>query len=274
MQIIQHHPNENLNKRIELALSLIIPINRILLKYFLNSIEYENKSDGSMVSIADITVEMFLKNKINSIFNQDCIISEETNEISGSTNYTWTIDPIDGTLSFVSGVPFYSCLISIIYKNTPVFGLAIFPSMDEYIFGIAGLGTFWKKPGNKTYIKISTFNQNESIERLVWGYTDLKFFNSPKLQELFSKLQNQFKYNRSWGDAYGHILVATNRLGLMIDPNPYLKLWDIAPLLPIVQEAGGYNIVLPEKTDIFQASGLISCHNDKFYTLLMNYFNE
>jgi fructose-1,6-bisphosphatase/inositol monophosphatase family enzyme len=268
-----YHRNTDLNERIEFALSLIEPTGRMLLGYFLSGVSYGNKSDGSVVSKADTAVEIFLKNEISRLFAFDRIISEETDERSGSSEYTWTIDPIDGTLSFVSGVPFYACLISIIYQETPVFGLAIFPSMDEYVFGIEDLGTFWKKQGCEAHTKISHVASRESVEKLVWGYTDLKFFNTPHLQKLLSQLKCQFQYSRSWGDAYGHILVATQRIGLMVDPSPCLKLWDISPLLPIVQNAGGRTLTLPMQSDLFQASGLISCHSDKMHTFLIDFFN-
>ena len=268
-----YHHNTDLNERIEFALSLISPINRMLLGYFLSGVAYGNKADGSVVSKADTAVEIFLKNEISRLFTFDRIISEETDERSGSSDYTWTIDPIDGTLSFVSGVPFYACLISIIYQEMPVFGLAIFPSMDEYVFGINDLGGFWKKQGCESPIKISRTKPNESVERLVWGYTDLKFFDTPHLQKLLSQLKCHFQYSRSWGDAYGHILVATRRIGLMVDPNPCLKLWDISPLLPIVQNAGGRTLTLPIKSNLFQSSGLTSCYSDTMHQFLIDFFN-
>jgi histidinol-phosphatase len=142
----------------------------------------------------------------------------------------WIIDPVDGTFSFVHGVPLYAVLISLEIDAEPVLGVANFPALGEIVYAARGLGCFWN--GEPAHVSSTQFLNEALLLATDFGSCDEQGFG-PAIRAL----QGKAHARRTCGDAYGHVLVATGRADIMLDP--LMNVWDCAALLPILEEAGG-----------------------------------
>jgi len=202
----------------------------ITLRHYQGSFLPESKADNSFVTIADREAEAHLRTRITAAFPDDSILGEEEGEQSGSSNRRWILDPIDGTYSFVHGVPLYAVLIGLEFEAEPIVGVVNLPALSELIYAARGLGCFWNgKPA-----RVSSTN---SLDQALLLSTDFGMCERYGFGPAAEALQRRVNERRTWGDAYGHILVATGRADIMLDP--VMNVWDCAPLLPILDEAGG-----------------------------------
>ncbi len=200
------------------------------LNYFGKAVEIIEKSDASPVTIADREAEMIIRNKIEEFFPEHSIIGEEFGKKETSSAITWVLDPIDGTKSFINGVPLYTTLIGILVDNVPVIGVIFAPATGEIAYATKGLGAFYNhKP---TKVRPCT-----SITSATFYTTELSHIKAEGYWSFFETIHDQCKLHRTWGDAYGHMKVAAGQADLMFDP--LLNIWDAAALLPIIEEAGG-----------------------------------
>src|SRR5947209_7315874 len=202
----------------------------ITLRYFRRSLDAERKADGSFVTVADREAEKFLRAEIARRFPADAIIGEEEGEQTGTTNRRWIIDPIDGTYSFVHGVPFYGVLIGLEIADEPAVGVVNIPVLDELIKAARGQGWYW----NGELARVSTTGAMADALLLATDFGTCARYGFGAAAD---ELQQRFGARRTWGDCYGHVLVATGRADCMLDP--VMNVWDCAPLLPIIEEAGG-----------------------------------
>ena len=198
----------------------------ITLRYFRRTTA-ELKTDGSFVTAADRESERYLRAGIEERFPEDAILGEEEGEKGGSSGRRWIIDPIDGTFSFVHGVPLYGVLIGLEIDGEPVLGVTNIPALNEIVYAARGCGCYWN--GERARVSSTAFLSNAlllSTEFNMYGFT-----------EAVGRLQGRVATRRTWGDCYGHLLVATGRADIMLDP--MMNIWDCAALLPILEEAGG-----------------------------------
>jgi histidinol-phosphatase len=144
-------------------------------------------------------------------------------------SHRWVLDPIDGTHSFVHGVPFYGVLVGLEIDQIPLVGACYFPALDDMIAGAKGLGCFWN--GRRATVSRATALRDACV-----AYTDARHIGQ-RLGAQWKGLLTDTALQRGWGDGYGHCLVATGRADLMLDPR--MHAWDCAALIPILQEAGG-----------------------------------
>lgn len=200
------------------------------LKYFKKDFEVISKADDSPVTIADRETEQIIREEILKRYPDHGIIGEEfgrTNEVS---NIQWVLDPIDGTKSFIHGVPFYTTLIGIMIDNEPVVGVINAPALDELCAAGIGLGATL----NDEPISV---RKTEHLHESTFLVTEIRRFRDCGMEEEFQHLMTETKLHRTWGDAYGHMMVAIGRADIMFDPE--LNIWDAAALLPVLKEAGG-----------------------------------
>ncbi|MBM3967429.1 MAG: hypothetical protein FJ308_20590, partial [Planctomycetes bacterium] len=131
-------------KRIEFGLRLATEASRVTLKYFrTDSFRVERKNDRSPVTLADKQAEETVRKLLESYYPDDAILGEEFGGIAGTTPFEWIIDPIDGTKSFISGVPLYSTLVGLTYRSQPVLGVISIPALGELILGVQGFGAWY-----------------------------------------------------------------------------------------------------------------------------------
>lgn len=203
---------------------------KITLEYFQTGTPVERKADTSPVTLADRRAEEALRERIQAHFPGHGILGEEFGELPGSTPYRWILDPLDGTRSFIQGVPLYGVLLGLEYAGRAVLGVAHFPALEETAYAAKGEGCYWN--GRRAAVS--------AVDRLpeaVLLATDVASLYTEGRGRAFEALQAQTGLLRTWGDCYGHLLVATGRAEIMLDS--IMNIWDCAALQPILEEAGG-----------------------------------
>lgn len=224
-------PSKNeLNELLEFALALARGAGDLTLKYFRRQPETSTKADGSYVTIADREAESYLRRQIAERFPDDGVLGEEEGEHKGRSGRRWIVDPIDGTFAFVHGVPFYGVLIALEIDGEPAVGVVNIPALNELVGAATGLGCFL----NGSPARVSSKSSLADSLLLATDFSACGRYGFGRAAEL---LQARARSSRTWGDCYGYVLVATGRAEVMLDP--VMNLWDCAPLLPIMEEAGG-----------------------------------
>lgn len=203
---------------------------QVALRHFKSALDVEVKHDGSPVTIADRGAEQRAREWIASRFPTDGIAGEELGVERPEAPRRWIIDPIDGTKSFVHGVPLWGTLIAVAEEEDVIAGAAYFPALDEMLAAAFERGAWWN--GTRCHV-----SQIASVEKATALTTDHRFLRTPERQPGWTRLANRAAIARDWGDCYGYLLVATGRAEVMIDG--VLADWDTAALYPAIVEAGG-----------------------------------
>jgi len=228
--------SESLLTRYQVARQIALEAGDLTLTHFRTSgLQVERKADDSPVTVADREAETLLRERIAEHFPEDGIVGEEYPERIGTTGYRWILDPIDGTKSFVSGVPLYGTLIGVTLDEEPQIGVINVPALNELVYAAIGQGA-WCVSGGQPPVacKVST---QASLRDGIFLTTDIDSFSQRGGLPVFETLEKRSRMTRTWGDCYGYVLVATGRAEVMVDPA--LNVWDAAALLPILQESGG-----------------------------------
>ena len=189
----------------------------------------ETKADASPVTAADRGAEELMRARIAKKFPAHGIIGEEFGTERADAEFVWVLDPIDGTKSFITGVPLWGTLIALLHRGQPVLGAIHQPILKQLVVG----------DGTTT-----TFNGHTVHTRRCTRVEDATLLTSDPLNPAkhqngaaFDALARRAKLVRTWGDCYGYLLVTSGQADAMLDPimNP----WDIAALVPIIRGAGG-----------------------------------
>lgn len=207
------------------------------LKYFGSQVlQVDAKSDDSPVTIADREAESLARELISARFAADTVQGEEFAEQAGDSRYRWVIDPIDGTKSFICGVPLYSTLLAIEKDEIPIAGVILIPALGELVVAADGLGC-WHRSGLGRDWTRARVSEKTKLSEAVFVTSQVDSFADRGAGAGYLGLQEQSWITRSWGDGYGYLLVATGRADLMVDP--ICNAWDVAAMLPIMRESGG-----------------------------------
>ena len=193
-------------------------------------LQVEFKADRSPVTTADRESERLLRKRIEERFPEHGILGEEFGPARPEAGMRWLVDPIDGTQSFIRGVPLYGVMLGLVEGDDPVVGVVHFPALGETLTAWRGGGCWW----NGVRARVSNVAR---LDEAVLLTTDPAGLVRGEKREGYERLRGRVKMERGWGDCYGHALVATGRAEIMLDPE--LKEWDAAPLIPILEEAGG-----------------------------------
>ena len=202
------------------------------------SLNVDRKSDGSPVTAADRAAEQLLRQRITEQFPDDAILGEEFGETPGTSGFRWVLDPIDGTKAFISGVPLYTTLVAVLHEDESQIGVIFAPAAGEMVYAARGLAC-WHVVG-AAEPRRSVVSQVAKLEEAVFLTTSVRAFTTDRDEDarpIYDQLQASCRISRTWGDAFGYLLVATGRAEIMIDPA--MSLWDVAALQPIIEEAGG-----------------------------------
>ena len=245
--------NAELKSRLEFALDVARQASDLILPYYRSpDLEVERKRDSSPVTEADKKAELLIRDRLATAFPEDAILGEEFPDKPGASGFRWILDPIDGTKSFIHGVPLFGTLIGVEFESRCVVGVVRFPALDEVVYAARGSGAWWQigqaaprqvHISPVTTLSAATFCMTNPSR---WFQTG----KGPALERLLTSAQ----LSRGWGDCYGHILVATGRAEIMIDPA--MNAWDAAALLPIVEEAGGHYIDWNGDATIYGGNGI------------------
>ena len=202
----------------------------VALQHYRSALDVERKADGSPVTAADRAAEQAAREWVRRRYPADGVLGEEFGEERAGARRRWIIDPIDGTKSFVRGVPLWGSLVALCEGETVLAGAAFFPAVDELAVAAPGAGCWW----NGRRCSVSSVDDLAAATAVT---TDERFRRHPARRAAWERLGARVDVARSWGDCFGYLLIATGRAEIMCDPE--LSPWDAAALQPIIVEAGG-----------------------------------
>jgi len=241
--------------RLSVAVEAAAVAGRRTLELFQTSgLEVEQKCDGSPVTAADRAAELSLRETIARAFPSDSILGEELDDVEGASGYRWILDPIDGTRSFVQGVPLYGTLVAVEHEGEPVIGVIEMPALDERIYAARGHGA-WHVHGRRDPVR-ARVSSRADLEGTCVCVTDPGLVRAAGVFGVIDALCDLGVVVRGWSDCYAHLLVATGRAEAVIEPE--VSLWDVAPMVPILAEAGGAYTDWSGRPDPRSPSGISS----------------
>ena len=220
------------------------------------SFKVSNKLKGrgyDPVTSADKAFEKFIRKEILKKFPNHQIIGEEFGYQKSKSDFTWVIDPIDGTRSFVIGNPTWSNLISLNYKGTPVLGLANFPILKKYYFNTSNKVAYVCEDGKKRKIKVNNKAKFSNMKMSAAFHGSLTLKQQDKIPQILKRMQFPC------ADALSYSHFAEGKVDVVLQCSN--KTWDIHPLIPIVNAAGG--IVTTWNNDNAIKAGNIICSTNK-----------
>lgn len=227
-----------LKDRLHFAIRAATQAGQHTLRYFRSSdLTIETKPDETPVTRADKEAEETLRNHLAQQFPNDAIVGEEFGTQSGSTDYTWYLDPVDGTKSFIRGIPLYGTMMGLEYKDEAVAGVIVFPALNEIVYAAKDLGAWWSDQLDPVMPKRAQVSNISRLSDAYFTTTSSSSFWEVDKAAAYRTLSKTAAATRGLPDCYGHYLVATGRCEIMIDP--VMNVYDNAPLQSIIQEAGG-----------------------------------
>jgi histidinol-phosphatase len=172
------------------------------LRYFRPDIVVETKRDGTPVTIADRAAEQAAREWLRTRFPNDGILGEELGEERPEARRRWVLDPVDGTKTFVRGVPLWGSLVALHEGDRVLVGAIYCPAVDELVVAAPGAGCWW----NGSRCAVSTVSALADATILT---TDERFVGHPRRAASWYELAARVAMSRTWGDCYGYLLVAT-----------------------------------------------------------------
>jgi histidinol-phosphatase len=222
----------NLDEDLGLAQQLADAADAITLSRFrAGDLVVETKPDMTPVSEADRLVEETIRAGLASARPDDAVVGEELPATGGGSGRRWIVDPIDGTKSYVRGIPVYATLLALESDGELVLGVASAPALGRRWWATRGGGAF--RDGDR--IRVSGVGR---IEDAHLAYDSVPAFDSAGLTDEFLALTRRCWRSRGFGDFWQYALVAEGAVDIALEPSG-LKIWDLAPLLVLVEEAGG-----------------------------------
>ena len=215
------------------------------------------------VTTSDKAFEKFIRSKIKKKFSDHQVIGEEFGYKKSSSEYTWVIDPIDGTRSFVIGNPTWSNLISLNYRGSPILGLANFPMLKKYYLNYSDKTAYVVVNGKKTKISVNKEAKFSNVKLSAAFHGALSLNQQKKIPKILKLMQ----FPCSDALSYSHL--TEGKVDAVIQCSN--KIWDIHPLIPIIKAAGGVVSTWSNKDAINAGNILVSSNksiHNKFLKLL------
>jgi histidinol-phosphatase len=222
--------NAEWRNRYELALEVAREAGELALTYFDGDIAVEWKDDASPVTQADRNAETLLRTKLLGRFPGDGFLGEEFGSSSGNSGFRWIIDPIDGTRSFVRGIPIWATLVGLEYRGELVAGVCRLPAMKQTFRALRGDGAF--RDDRRLHV-----SKVDTLAKAHVYYSSISWFKQAGIDRQFLELVDCTERQRGFGDFYGFVLVAQGSGEAMVEYGVHP--WDVGALIPIVEEAGG-----------------------------------
>jgi myo-inositol-1(or 4)-monophosphatase len=223
-----------------------------ILPFFRTSLAAEDKAHGGVfdpVTEADRAAELTMRRLIENVFPSHGIVGEEFGDVRADAEYVWVLDPIDGTKSFICGLPVWGTLIGLTHNGRPCYGLMHQPFTRERFSG-DGEAAYWRGPARRHAEPAWKAPQSAVAEerrklsvRACASLADATLMTtSPKLideslRDAFFRVEAKTRLSRYGGDCYAYCALAAGHVDLVIETN--LNPYDIVALIPIVEGAGG-----------------------------------
>jgi histidinol-phosphatase len=222
--------NPDWRARYEVAVEAARQAAALALRYFDAGLAVEWKQDQSPVTVADREAEAQLRTTLLGRFPQDGFLGEESGERPGSSGFRWIIDPIDGTRNFVRGIPIWGTLVGLEYRDELIAGVCEVPTLGQTFRALRGDGAY----RGERRLHVSDV---AALDEAILFYSSLSWFVRAGRQEQFLDLAARTQRQRGFGDFYGFVLVAQGSGEMMVEHGVHS--WDVAALMPILEEAGG-----------------------------------
>jgi len=248
--------NFNLKEFISFANILADKSADIIMKYFRYQFTIETKKDNSPVTIADKNSEEKIRELIKKKYPSHGILGEEFEETNIDSEFTWVIDPIDGTMSFIAGHKDFGTLIALLHNKKPVLGIINCPAHQERWIGVRNQPTTL----NNNIIRTSKIQELKNS----YAFTSGLYFEDQMFRAGFNKIIKKTKYHRLGGDCYMYGMLASGLIDIVIEDT--LKAYDYMALIPVIEGAGGiitdkYN----QKINLDSDGSLIATANFKLH---------
>lgn len=203
-------------------------------RFLAQDLKVETKPDSSPVTDADRSVEKALKQLLAEHRPEDAVIGEEFGNTEGN-NRTWIIDPIDGTANFMRGVPVWATLIALAIDGKPVLSVVSAPAMGRRWWASPGEGAKTRNlDGSVRHLNVSGV---AALENASLSYNNLQLWDSAGYLDSLVSLSRKVWRTRAYGDFWSYMLLAEGSVDIVAEHD--LKIYDIAALVPIVEQAGG-----------------------------------
>ncbi len=235
--------DDQLQQLLQTAVDAALAASVCIRKYFGGpALGVRKKRDGSPVTLADQEAETVIRAHLLSSASTSPldILGEEQGFTGQGTRWRWTIDPIDGTRSFIHGIPLFGTMIALqdMQDQRPMLGVIHLPVLGVTYAGARGLGATCNG-------KVLRLPESVSIEDAIIGVGDVAQFVAANRYEDYRRLSAMHGYVRGYTDCFGHGLVVCGALGAMLDPA--LNPWDILPTQALIEEAGGMTLIQPSQ---------------------------
>lgn len=231
-------PDRWADVRLQALVSLAHQAGQRTLDFFQSrQLRVDRKADRTPVTDADRAAEQLLRTALSREFPDDEIVGEEFGSSGMSASgFRWIIDPIDGTKSFICGVPLYASLVGLLRDDRPVAGAIVVPGLDELAVAAIGCGAWYRQSAGSAW-QPAQVSQRERLSDGLLCVSEVGLFGQKGYAAIYQRLEATAGITRTWGDGYGYLLVATGRAEAMVDP--VVSPWDVAAIGPVLAEAGG-----------------------------------
>jgi histidinol-phosphatase len=222
--------NPEWRARYEVAVDAARQAGRLAMRYYDTALTVEWKGDQSPVTVADREAEQLLRATVQRAFPADGFLGEEFGDTPGSSGYRWILDPIDGTRSFVRGIPLWGVLVGVEYRGELIAGVADATPLGQTFHALRGHGAF------RDDRRLRVSDESVLSKALVF-YSSLSWFLEAGREGAFLELMRRTDRQRGYGDFYAFMLVAQGSGEVAVEHGVHT--WDVAAVRPIIEEAGG-----------------------------------
>lgn len=235
---------------------------KIVLKYFDTNLNIDTKKDGSPVTIADRESEQIIRKIITSAFPDHGFIGEEYGDSQKKSKYTWVIDPIDGTKNYSRNIPLFATELALFEDEELILGISNAPLLKKFVYAQKGQGAYLNETQKIQVSKV------DKIKNAYISIGSLKYFKKLEILNKLVKINEDCAGMKGFGDTWSYQFVAEGKLDAIIEAK--LKIWDIAAVLVIIQEAGG-KVTDIDGNKITTKSTSALASNGKLHQILLDY---
>lgn len=215
----------------DVALRAVKEAEKIIMSYYGSDLQIETKEDATPVTIADKEAEMKIREIILAAFPNHIVYGEEGAKLAGTdAQYTWLVDPIDGTKRFIRQHGFFGTLLALYHNGEIVLGVSNMPTQGELMYAEKGNGAFLN--GKQVHV-----SDVEKLSKAYMSYGTMKYFTHSGQEQNLLALARNTQWARGMGDCWSYHLLAQGKIDIVAEGET--KLWDVAPFKIIIEEAGG-----------------------------------
>lgn len=234
----------------------------VILKYFSKETQIDLKPDQSPVTFADKEAERIIRETIMKAFPDHGFLGEESDKNASLSEYIWIVDPIDGTRNYIREIPLFATEIALMKDGELILGVSNAPAIKELMYAEKGFGAYLN--GEKIVV-----SEVSKLEEAYFSHGGMKHFDKHHLLGKLLSLGKQVRLQRGIGDFWSYHLLAQGKIDIMIEAE--MKIWDIAALTVIVQEAGGVVTDIEGKAISLGSTSNIAT-NKHLFEIIKNHF--